>query len=197
MHSQLLSSHLYCVCQALDLRYLEFVFRAKFDPTVATSVQSFFGSFLSTEAATALSKKLRSAIWRRLEQTPSVDLEPRWDDAFSHVTAIVVEALTTSTSAENPLPLLAKWRAESAAAAVALTREVREAFWAAETSPTVEYLGKSRALYSFVRETVGVKARRGDVFLGKQEATIGSSISKIYDSVKSGRINSVLVEIMA
>jgi phenylalanine ammonia-lyase len=145
-----------------------------------------------------LSKKVTSAIWRRLEQTPSVDLEPRWDDAFSHVTALVVEALTANpTSSENPLPLLAQWRSESAAAAVALTRQVREAFWAAESSPTAEFLGKSRALYSFVRETVGVKARRGDVFLGKQEATIGSSISKIYDSVKSGRINSVLVDIMA
>lgn len=64
-------------------------------------------------------------------------------------------------------------------------------------SPTAEYLGKSRALYTFVRETVGVKARRGDVFLGKQEQTVGSGVSKIYESVKGGKINSVLVEIMS
>lgn len=48
-----------------------------------------------------------------------------------------------------------------------------------------------------MRDVVGVKARRGDVFLGKHEATIGSSVSKIYDSIKSGKVNAVLVEMMA
>lgn len=185
------------MCQALDLRYLEFVFRARFNPTVAISLQRTFGSFLPEAELASLAKKVTSTIWRRLEQTTSVDLEPRWDDAFSHVTAMLVEAFVDSTSTENPLKLMKTWRAESAAAAVALTREIRESFWTSQTSPTAEYLGKSRALYTFVRETVGVKARRGDVFLGKQEATIGSSISKIYDSIKSGRINAVLVDIMA
>jgi phenylalanine ammonia-lyase len=35
------------------------------------------------------------------------------------------------------------------------------------------------------------------VFLGKQEATVGSGVSKIYESIRSGRINAVLVEMMS
>jgi len=109
----------------------------------------------------------------------------------------VLDALAASTSTANPLPAIAKWRTLGAATAVAFTRECREAFFAAGgPSPTVAYLGKSKALYTFVREVVGVKARRGDVFLGKHEQTIGTGVSRIYDAVKSGRINPVLVQMM-
>lgn len=196
---QLLSTHLYCACQALDLRYLERTFRNEFDPTILSSLSQYFSSFLTSEELTTLTTKLTSTIWRRLEQTTSVDLVPRWDDAFGHISSVIIEALSSASkpSTENPIPLLSKWRKESAASAVALTRSVREAFWSSTTSPTVQYLGKSKALYSFVRDTVGVKARRGDVFLGKQEQTVGSGVSKIYEAVKSGKINQVLVDIMA
>ncbi|ORY75067.1 L-Aspartase-like protein [Leucosporidium creatinivorum] len=197
--AMLLATHLYCACQALDLRYLEHTFRAQFDPTILSSLTQRFASFLTSEELNTLTTKLTRTIWRRLEQTTSVDLVPRWDDAFGHVSSLVIEALSTASksSTENPIPLLIQWRKELAASAVSLTRSVREAFWSSTTSPTVEYLGRTKALYSFVRETVGVKARRGDVFLGKQEQTVGSGVSKIYESVKSGRINKVLVDIMA
>ncbi|KAM0793291.1 hypothetical protein ACM66B_000751 [Microbotryomycetes sp. NB124-2] len=194
--SMLLATHLYCVCQALDLRYLEFAFREKFNPAVANGIESTFGNFLSKDQLSTLSSKVTLAIWRRLEQTTSVDLEPRWTDAFAHVSSLIVDALTVSTSTENPLPLISKWKSEAAAEAVALTRQVRDEFWTAKTSPTAALLGKTKALYTFVRETVGVKARRGDVFLGKQEQTVGLGVSKIYDSIKSGKMNTVLVDMM-
>ncbi|KAK4057992.1 hypothetical protein OIO90_000731 [Microbotryomycetes sp. JL221] len=194
--SMLLATHLYCVCQALDLRYLEFAFREKFNPSVIKSLESTFANLLSKEQLTELANKVTLAVWRRLEQTTSVDLEPRWVDAFAHVSSLLVDALSTSTSSENPLPLIAKWKSESATAAIALTREVRESFWTAKTSPTTSLLGKTKGLYTFVREVVGVKARRGDVFLGKQEQTVGLGVSKIFESIKSGKMNSVLVEMM-
>lgn len=133
---------------------------------------------------------------RRLEATTSVDLEPRWIDAFGHVTSIVLDALVTTKSTQNPLPTIAKWRSTSATSAIALARKLKNKFFDSmdSTSPTSEYLGKTKLLYSFVRNTLGVKARRGDVYHGKQEKTIGSNVSLIYNAIKDGRINPVLVE---
>ena len=198
---QLLSTHLYCACQALDLRYLEFAFKEKFNPTILTSLTTSFSAFLSTEEIALLATKIRSAIWRRLEQTTSVDLAPRWEDAFAFVSSLVLDSLATSRieCKDSPIEAIKNWRSSSSSSAISLTKSIRESFFAStltSTSPTSEYLGNTRPLYDFVRHTLGVKSRRGDVFLGKQEATIGSAVSKIYDAVRSGEINEVLVEMM-
>ncbi|SCZ90831.1 BZ3500_MvSof-1268-A1-R1_Chr1-3g02294 [Microbotryum saponariae] len=192
----LMSTHLYCALQALDLRYLEFTFRERFNPMILESLRSTFGGLLDEKTAKVLGVKVVGAMWRRLETTTSVDLVPRWVDAYSHVTSILVDALMTSSSMENPLPKISEWKKTGAEQAVTLTCEIRESYWSTTLYPTTQYLGRSKALYLFVRETLGVKARRGDVFLGKQEATIGLSVSKIYEAIKSGRINKTLVEMM-
>ncbi|GAA5861329.1 hypothetical protein JCM1840_005336 [Sporobolomyces johnsonii] len=198
--SLLLATHLYCVLQAIDLRAIEFEFKKLFDPTLATSLKQHFGAFLSTDAEIAsLAIKVKKALDKRLDQTATYDLAPRWHDAFSSATGVVVEHLAASpadtTGSANPLVAVTEWKLSSAQTAIALTRQVREQFWTTPSSqaPALQYLGRTRALYSFVRDEVGVKARRGDVFVGKPEATIGSSVSKIYEAIKSGKINGVLV----
>lgn len=200
--SMLMSSHLYSVCQALDLRYIEFTFRADFNPTLLPSLTKHFSSFLSTSALATLAPLVIAALWRRLETTTSVDLVPRWDDAFAHASSLILDALASSSSSSNPIPAIALWRTTSAAAAVALMRDVRTTFFdgvaQGRASPTTAYLGHgTRKLYSFVRGTIGVQARRGDVFLGKQEQTVGTGVSRIFDSIKSGKMNAVLVDMMA
>lgn len=202
--SLLLATHLYCVLQAIDLRAIEFEFKKVHRPAIAESLRQHFGAFVSTEAELdALVSKVKKALAKRLDQTASYDLEPRWHDAYSMATGAVVEHLSTSpslaSSAMNPLVSLNEWKLESARKAIELTREVRERFWSTPSgsAPALEYLGRTKALYLFVRETVGVKARRGDVFEGKPAATIGSSVSKIYDAIKSGKINQVLIDMLA
>lgn len=198
---QLLSTHLYCVCQALDLRYIEFAFREKFDPSLLASLNESFSAFLTEQEIAVLAVVLKKAIWRRLESTTSYDLVPRWEDAFAHVSSAVIDAFATSskaaTATENPILAVTRWKKTSAEFAITLSRTIRDEFHANETSPTPALLGKTKALYSFVRETLGVKSRRGDVFLGKKEDTIGLNVSKIYESIKSGTINEVLVGMMA
>ncbi|GAA5918439.1 hypothetical protein JCM1841_003967 [Sporobolomyces salmonicolor] len=199
--SLLLATHLYCVLQAIDLRAIEFEFKKLFDPTLVTSLKQHMGAFLSTDAEVdSLATKVKKALNKRLEQTATYDLVPRWHDAFSSATGVVVEHLAASpaaaaTGSANPLVALHEWKLSSAQTAIALTRQVREQFWTTPSSqaPALHYLGRTKALYSFVRDEVGVKARRGDVFVGKPEATIGSSVSKIYEAIKSGAINEVLI----
>ncbi|GAA6053429.1 hypothetical protein JCM3770_005162 [Rhodotorula araucariae] len=194
----LLASHLYCVLMAVDLRAMEFDFKKQFDPLVDVLLKEHLGDALLSDAAVAdLASKVRKTLNKRLEQTSTYDLAPRWHDAFSVATGTVVETLAASNLS---LQALNAWKDAAAERAVALTREVRETFWAtpAAQAPALRYLApRTRALYAFVREELGVKARRGDVFLGRQEATIGSSVSCIYEAVKDGRINAVLVQMLA
>lgn len=136
------------------------------------------------------------AIWRRLETTTSVDLVPRWNDAIAFVTSILIDSLSHSKNLENPLPIISLWREESISHAINLTRSTRDTFFTSTTSPTSAYLGSTRKLYEFVRIELGVQSRRGDVYLGKQEATIGSNVSRIYESIKDGRMGKALVEMM-
>lgn len=197
--SMLFATHLYCALQALDLRYLEFTFRVSFDPTISESLKTHFADFLSEEEIATTACKVRDIVWRRLEHTGAFDLVPRFADAFSHTSSVILDALTSSSSlsSKNPIPAIAAWRKSSADGAVALTRETRDEFFKQTVSPTPGFLGKTKALYSFVRNDLGVKARRGDVFVGKQEKTIGSAVSLIYDSIKNGKMNRVLVDMVA
>ncbi|KAM0746878.1 phenylalanine ammonia-lyase [Meredithblackwellia eburnea MCA 4105] len=201
--SFLMATHLYCAAQALDLRYIEFAFRAKFNPTIVTFLEKHFSPFLSAAEISTLAVTVQNTIWRRLETTTSVDLEPRWADAFAHTASVVLDALAHTTSSgttggnNNPLAALALWRTESCNYAIQTTRDVRQTFFATvdrgEPSPTVQYLGNgTKSLYSFVRDTLGVKPRRGDVFLGVQEKTIGRSVSTIVESFKDGSMHRVL-----
>ncbi|GAA5844709.1 hypothetical protein JCM11251_007355 [Rhodosporidiobolus azoricus] len=206
----LLSTHLYCALQAIDLRALELDFKSAFEPTLAPSLSEHLGAYLpspSDAAIQTLAVKVKKALNKRWEQTGSYDLESRWLDAFSFATSVVVDALATQpsspTSAGNPLLAVNNWKTTSARSAVALTRKLREEFWStqtagsqsAKTAPALKYLGTgTRKVYSFVRDVVGVKARRGDVFMGREGETIGRAVSKIVEAIKEGRMERVLVE---
>lgn len=209
--TQLLATHLYCVLQAIDLRALEFDFKAAFDPILADSLTSSFASFLPNKSTEALFRKVKKALDKRYGETGQLDLVERWKDAFSFATGVVVEALATSSSASstagNPLAAVHAWSVSTAEAAVRFTLQQREAFWSSHNSPSssssspapaLKYLGNgTKPLYEFVRNEVGVKARRGDVFLGRSEDTIGNGVAKIFEAIRDGRINRVLVEAMA
>ncbi|GAA5981344.1 hypothetical protein JCM10908_004076 [Rhodotorula pacifica] len=191
--SLLLATHLYCVLQAVDLRAMEFEHTKEFEPLVTDLLKQHFGALATAE----LEDKVRKSIYKRLQQNNSYDLEQRWHDTFSVATGAVVEGLAGN---EVSLASLNAWKVACAEKAIALTRAVRDSFWAAPSSasPALKYLSpRTRVLYSFVREEVGVKARRGDVYLGKQEVTIGTNVSRIYEAIKSGRIAPVLVKMMA
>lgn len=183
---------------AVDLRAMELDFKKQFDPELPALLKQHLGDALASDAETAaLVSKVKKALAKRLEQTSSYDLEPRWHDAFSYATGVVVEHLSTSSLS---LQAVNAWKVACAERAIALTRQVRDTFWSTPVTeaPALSYLApRTRKLYTFVRDVVGVKARRGDVFLGKQEATIGSSVSRIYEAVKDGRVNKVLVDMLA
>jgi phenylalanine ammonia-lyase len=130
-----------------------------------------------------------------------MDLEDRWEDAYNHSSSLVLDSLATSSTLDgNPIQSLRAWKEEGTKSAIDLTRSTRNSFFSPSrpaSLDTREYLGKTVGMYVFVRETIGVECRRGDVFLGKQEQTVGTGVAKIYEAVKSGRMNEVLLDMFA
>ncbi|GAA6031989.1 hypothetical protein JCM8097_003376 [Rhodosporidiobolus ruineniae] len=198
--TMLLATHLYAVLQAVDLRALELDFRAAFEPTLSTSLSTHFGGALSSSGgltADALATKVKKALYKRWEQTGAYDLGARWDDAFNFAAGTVLVDAFASSSTSVALSSIQAWKKTSAADAVALTLRLREAFFASPPSEAsaLKYLGAGTApIYRFVRETLGVRARQGDVKVGKEQVTIGRGVSVVYEAIRAGRMERVLVD---
>ena len=138
--SLLLATHLYCVLQAVDLRAMEFEHTKAFEPMVTELLKQHFGALATAE----VEDKVRKSIYKRLQQNNSYDLEQRWHDTFSVATGAVVEALAGQ---EVSLASLNAWKVACAEKAIALTRSVRDSFWAApsSSSPALKYSPRGRA----------------------------------------------------
>lgn len=199
--TMLLSTHLYCVCQAIDLRFIDLQFRESLAHQLKASIETSFGSMLGEPQQVVLLAVISQVIAIRLDQTSSMDLEPRWRDAFDFASSKVVDALAESGDT-SALSAVVRWRKQSATDAAALMRKTRDDFFAPGGAGTVaDYLGGgSRELYTFVRQELGIKTRRGDVYSqeahGTQDRTVGSSVSTIFDAVKSGRVRDVVTKLV-
>jgi phenylalanine ammonia-lyase len=196
-----MATHLYAACQAIDLRVIELSFRAELGNVLAASLELHLGPFLETEEISSLSAKMKEMICRRLEQTTSLDSDARFEDACGFVTSFAVEALSKSTLAynnnNNPLSSLDQWRISTSTQLAQLYRKTRNDFFV-NSSSAESYLGKgTKPLYAFVRKSLGVRARRGDVALGSHEATIGRSVAMIHEAIRSGSMYGPLLESMS
>jgi len=190
--SMLLSAQLYCVCMAIDLRVMEMRFQQAFNESVPALIRRHLEAFVPAESVRGLSRNVIESVYSRMEETASMDSSYRFADVFNHASTVVVDFLSTSQSTNgNPLPAIAAWKKAAAEDTAALYVKTRDEYFDQGLS-AAEHMGETRALYSYVRETLGVKARRGDVKNGGHQSTIGADISKICASLRSGDLYAVL-----
>lgn len=198
MLAQLLASHLYAVCQALDLRVIDLTFQTALEASTPALVDVHLGGIVQPEHVSRLSKLIAQAVFTRLESTGSMDTLARYTDAFSHASAVILEFLGTVPGArtntyDDPITAITKWRETSTQSAVLLVRSTRDSY---QHGSAAQYMGRTRALYEWVRGDLGVKLRKGDVYLGgPREPTIGSSVSKIYAGLRSGQAEGILASL--
>jgi phenylalanine ammonia-lyase len=186
--SLLLSTQLYCALQAIDLRIMEVKFHAAVTDLLAATLRTHFAS-APAEAVAKINKAAAIALAKRLEHTASLDSNLRFEDAAKHLVGVIMDGLVAAGHAEA-LVALPAWKAEFASVAADLYRNLL-------TSTTVEgkgvdnakaFLGRTHAMYTAVRNDVGVPVRRGDVAEGRSGPSVGSSISHIVEAVRDGRL---------
>jgi phenylalanine ammonia-lyase len=83
--SLLLSTHLYCATQAIDLRIMDITFQGELQSLMERLNKQYFASFVGEKELTRLNKILSLAIVKRLEETPSWDSGARFADAVRHI----------------------------------------------------------------------------------------------------------------
>ncbi|PLW49686.1 hypothetical protein PCASD_02276 [Puccinia coronata f. sp. avenae] len=176
----LMASHLYCLCQALDLRVLEIRLKNKLSGIFSETVEQNFGAQLSKKRMDAVVDKMIDRFWFRREMTASLDTKERVRDGLEGCVAVVMEAYELEKK-QMPVGAMASFLSSSADMIAACLEGLR-----AEgiDHKTVDFLGGTRPLYEFVRNSLGIRARRGDVVEGTPGPTIGGMVNKIFRSLQ-------------
>ncbi|KAI4239066.1 MAG: hypothetical protein LQ349_000643 [Xanthoria aureola] len=207
--SLMCASYLFCLCQALDLRVLQLLFFQSLEPTFYAVNHQSFGPLLGDLEF----EELHLSIWEHVRVTwlltANKDCEDRCNHVIESTIGIIGKSLLASTpevegpAASTTLVAITKWKAAAREKIADTFTSVRARFF--EKQDTVEYLGMgSRRIYSYVREELQVPLHRGlkdhpephDMFAadGSRKRTIGTNISRIYESLRTGAMHNSMME---
>ncbi|MBW0545399.1 hypothetical protein O181_085114, partial [Austropuccinia psidii MF-1] len=189
----LMASHLYCICQALDLRVFENDLRKALLIVLVKPVKVNFGDKLPQSEIEPLVQAIVERFWARRELNSSLDSPDRIHDSLQASLGPIIEVFD---KAKKDIPT---GRVESfikSATDVAL-EAIEKLRFKGLGIHTAEQLGGTRAMYEFVRIKLGVKARRGDVCEGQFGPTVGGMVGKIFNGFTIGNgLEEVLAQIL-
>ncbi|KDQ20054.1 hypothetical protein BOTBODRAFT_27476 [Botryobasidium botryosum FD-172 SS1] len=195
--TSLVSSYLYVLCQALDLRALQIAFEAELEEILGDKIVTHFGHLLqSVSDLDKLRLLILPSIVESFDTSTTMDAVPRLQSAIAAGTAPLVDFLVAS--APDALVNIPEFRSDFAIRAAQRLEELRLEFLsgARGPNPASPYIGKAAPVYEFVRLTLGVKMHGLVNFNrfqdGFGEGTVGSSISTIYEAIRDGQMQSVI-----
>lgn len=203
--SLMCASFLYVGCQALDLRVLHIGFLQALQPAIQSITSEIFGEVLPPEGM----DKLQSDLWKHILEgwalTSKMDAKERCQYLVQTSLAVVLNGLIAQTEASSPAYMhlvgqLEVWKDRTVTIVYDTYMSIRAKFL--EHPDTEEFLGQaSRRLYLFVRKELGVPFHTGIAehpspeddlttrINGRKRKTIGSWISTIYESLRSGQLH--------
>lgn len=193
--SKLFATYIYILCQAIDLRGLH----ADFEHTIPSTLASLFAQYFDgscVDGGTNLKKEILTAIKASLEASSTQDAADRMAGA-ARAAALPLYTALPSFAAVVP----------------GFVEALREALLTSYTHLRMEYLkgtkngahclGRTRPLYEFVRNDLGVRIHglanlrgfKGEGLSGVGERSIGESVSIIYEAIRDRRVQHTLVDV--
>ena len=122
-----------------------------------------------------------------------MDTKQRAVDVAAFASAAVVDALIgAGASTGNELQAVAAWRKDLADFMATTQRACQDELVAGKLD-VASQLGRTRAIYAFVRESLGIKFRMGDVADGGMRSTIGRSVSLIVEGLATAQGREAIV----
>ncbi|KAG5648509.1 hypothetical protein DXG03_003120 [Asterophora parasitica] len=208
--TMLTSSYLYVLCQALDIRALQSEFATGLEAIVDDELTCAFGQFLSASQKSILVKKLLSVMTQTLDKTSTMDSADRMKAVTASTTTVFVDFLAGPEFADASLnataiPLISTFRSQVASRATNLLDQLRRDYLSGErgAAPAARFLNKTRAIYEFVRVTLGIRMHGSENYarfvngLGVEDVSIGQNISLIHEAIRDGKIQSTVVSLFA
>jgi phenylalanine ammonia-lyase len=212
----LASSYLYVLCQALDLRVMQLRLLNGLKPILEDITGNIFGQNLSQTSLDELNARLWEHVLQSMTATTTMDSSERWAHIMASAQSVIVTFIATqeSTITEKDicsLTFLRDWVNQATARSLQTFLANRES--AFRQLHTAEFLGDaSRRLYNFVRLDLEVPFHKGLIDHPRRiapaerlkasnskgdKANIGSRISVIYQSLRSGKLSEVLMACLA
>ncbi|CAK5282408.1 unnamed protein product [Mycena citricolor] len=197
--TQLIASYLYVLCQALDLRAMHTELVAGLDAIAAEEFSAVFGSSLNDETAKdSVCRTLQAA----LVETSNMDAGQRVVKIAAASSAVLVDVCSASPNPARSMPLIAPFRRNVANRLETLLNELRRTYLFGDkgASPASGFLDKTRPIYEFVRITLGIKmhgAENLDSFAHGLGDTVGQGVSLIYEAIRDGQMQPVVVGLFA
>ncbi|KAL8888565.1 MAG: hypothetical protein Q9192_006158 [Flavoplaca navasiana] len=202
------ASYLYTICQALDLRVLQKVFFEHLEPALYAINLEVLGEYLSP----TIVEELHIKLWTHVQVTWLLASNKDTQDRAAYIVDMALAILTQSLldnpqgSLSSAAGMMQDWKTKAHSLLVETYTTTRAEFFINQTTP--DYLGNaSKRIYLFVRTTLGVPFNKGledhptpkspIAANGSRKQTIGSWISIIYSSLRSGTMHGPLMECLA
>ena len=179
---------------ALDLRALRLEFSQYFKVILEEEVASSFGSFISPSQQTTLSFKLFTIMLQIFDKTTVMDSADQMRAVAASSASVIMDFFCNTESSDNSiscpsLTLITDFRSHISTKATSLHKNLRKSFLSGAVghAPASPYLGRTKRLYEFVREGLGIRMHGSENFksfpngIGTDEVSIGQNISKIYE----------------
>ncbi|EPQ55063.1 phenylalanine ammonium lyase [Gloeophyllum trabeum ATCC 11539] len=197
--SMLISSYLYCLCQALDLRAMQAEFMEGVSKIVREELSTAFGSSLEGSSLEGLSSQIFSVVVDAFEETSSMDAAPRMQHIAAQTTTALFDFL--SSPAPQALASIPSFRDSLAKRSTDLLKQLRQDYLSGTRgpAPAIPYLSRTRPVYEFIRVKLGVRMHGSENLhlwengAGVEDVTIGQNISSIYEAIRDGQMQEVVV----
>jgi len=157
--------------------------------------------------------KLFKTIVATLDETTTMDCADRMKNVAEACTTPLVNHLLATPPLTSSIPNIPDFRSCLACRSAALYNQLTRAFLdgAHGPAPASKYLKKTRAVYEFVRTDLKVKMhgkenleRFNHVGIdglvgmpGGDDETIGQNITRIYEAIRDGNLQAVVVDTFA
>ncbi|KAH8600016.1 phenylalanine ammonia-lyase [Bisporella sp. PMI_857] len=203
--SQMAAAHLLALCQALDIRALNFKFLAALQPEFRTLTA---GLFLTVLGEVAQLEQLQKLLWanfvKHLDQSTSLDTANRFQSVVQSLQPIILESVPHSSEL---LEILTTWTKQCSKLSLE-TYIASRAEYLAQPDATFLLGLASRKMYQFVRETLSIPiiveatitapdpiaSGTDEHFNTLNTPTIGTFITRIYQAIRTGSLYFVVAD---
>ncbi|TRM69124.1 L-Aspartase-like protein [Schizophyllum amplum] len=203
--SILLSSYLYMLCQALDLRAMQSEFNLAFDNIIVEEFSTAFASSLEEAEQDTLLESVEDALHDVLDASSTMDAPERMKKVAAASTCAFVDYFTAHPRDEEACDArcyasIAVFCSRVASRATDLLNQLRRAYLSGERgpAPAAAYLGKTKPFYTFVRVGLGIRMHGSENLdrfangMGVDDTTIGQKISLINEAIRDGQMHSTM-----
>jgi phenylalanine ammonia-lyase len=189
-----MATYLYILCQALDIRALQAELYEGLNTIITEELKTAFGTYLDDAGFQIVSSMVKKTMRETLDATSTMDAADRMIKVAASSTTCMVDFFTGSDIVKGDsigaaLTSIPAFRAQVASKANNLLLQLRTDYLsgAKSAAPASRYLNKTRAIYEYVRVTLGIRmhgSENNSMFangLGVDDVTIGQNISLIQE----------------